>query len=67
MSEQTDNFWAFCQDAQSRCLCVSTDSKECATRRDDLDEEDPMVGYRRCQCSCHEEIAEEMESQEWPL
>jgi hypothetical protein len=76
VSEQLQNFAKTCEEIQRKCCCLSWDAKECARLRyppkgiGDIeyfdrgqDLEDPDFW---CECVCHQEIAEEEASQEWP-
>lgn len=67
MSEQNEAFARRCAEIQQKCACTSFDAAECAQHRDDLHPDDDSYMQRHCECSCHGEIAEEEESQEWPL
>lgn len=65
MSEQIKNFAKECEAIQSKCACNAWDATECYEERYPRDEDD-WSPRQHCVCICHQEIAEEEASQEWP-
>ena len=47
-----------CEQIQSKCACNSPDAAECAQMRDDLHPDDDFYMQRKCECPCHDEIAD---------
>ncbi len=68
MSEQLSNFIKNCDKIQQKCACPSWDAYDCMRiRHPRVEFEELFIEDQRCECICHEEIAEEEDSQEWPL
>lgn len=70
MSEQLRNFTKRVEEIQAKCACPSHDAQECIRIRYGVLPHEEFSSFEEdthCQCICHEEIAEEEDSQEWPL